>query len=87
MANPIPIPSGFVVKNGSKIWLQFVFVDTCPVILNGDLHRVTDGTRPQSELPRRRPFHGLCTIDQEIQNHLLKFDRVTSNGWQLAAKF
>ena len=77
--SPVPFPTSFVVKNGSKILLFISAGNPGPVVGDFEHDGVALDIVPRADDERARPLadeHRLFGVDDEIEEHLLDLVRV-----------
>ena len=82
IGSPMPIPSGLVVKNGSKTCESFSAAMPCPVSLTAISTVRAASTRALTrDAPTLRagPVQGVHAIKNEIEQHLLEMHAVAAH--------
>ena len=81
----MPLPTSFVVKNGSKIFALHVFRHARPIVVDLEHDQLAVGVVPRADDQRAsavRGQHRLLGVDDQIQQHLLNLMRVGENRRQ-----
>ena len=90
MARPMPIPSAFVVKKGSKILLHFLFADALALIAHEDFHGLlvaAAGADAQHPLVFGHLVHRLQPVAGEVHHDLLDLNRIGLHGGNIRREF
>ena len=84
---PSPIPSPFVVKNGSKIWSSFS--DSIPLPVSATVTVISESSvleiNCQKSLAIIHRAHRFNCVHDEVDENLLKLHAVGQHCWKIAA--